>query len=141
MKQWRGKLESPCTIVAKQRRSPLQDDELIDDLRFRDLTSNIKEGTLYFALANIKAASSDRLIPPEVLAQLDKALRDVNKALSDAEQGLSLVREDEVLGKLRYTFWHGEGGKHRLDKLFGALKSSCDKLQDLCMKADRKSQT
>lgn len=121
--------------------APLQeDDELIDDHRFRDLTSNIKEGTLYFALANIKAASSDRLIPPEVLAQLDKALRDVNKALDDAEQGLSLVREHEVFGKLRYTFWHGDGGKHRLDKLFGALKSSCDNLKDLCKAADPKNQ-
>jgi hypothetical protein len=96
------------------------------------LTSNIKEGTLFFALTNIQAASSNRLIPPGILTQLDKALAGVNDALNNAEQGLSCVREDRILGKIKYTFWQGEGGKSRLDKQFGVLESSCDELKELC---------
>jgi len=96
------------------------------------LTSNIKEGTLFFALANIKAASSNRLIPPGILTQLEEALANVKDALSTAEQGLSCVREDKFLGKLKYALWQGEGGKSRLDKQFEALKSSCNELKELC---------
>jgi hypothetical protein len=96
------------------------------------LTLNIKEGTLFFALTNIQVASSDRLIPPRILAHLDKALAGVKDALNKAEQGLSCVRENKILGKLKYALWQGEGGKSKLDKQFQALKSSCDELKELC---------
>jgi hypothetical protein len=96
------------------------------------LASNIKEGTLFLALTNIQAASSNRLIPPAILAQLDKGLASVEDALIKAEQGLSCVREDRIVGKLRYALWQGEGGKSKLDKQFGALESSCHELKELC---------
>jgi hypothetical protein len=96
------------------------------------LASNIKEGTLFFALTSIKAASSHRLIPSGILAQLERALANVEDALGKAEQGLACVREDKLFGKLKYMLWHGEGGKSRLDKQFELLKSSCDELKDLC---------
>jgi hypothetical protein len=74
----------------------------------------------------------NRLIPPGILTQLDRALGNVKDALDDARQGLSCVREDKILGKLKYALWQGEGGKSKLDRQFRALKSSCDELKELC---------
>jgi hypothetical protein len=105
--------------------------------RFRDLSSNIKEGTLFFALTNIQAASMNRLIPPGILTQLDKALGNVKDALDVAQQSLSRVREDRILGKLKYAIWQGEGGKSKLDKQFRALKNSCDELKEMCKSLPR----
>jgi hypothetical protein len=96
------------------------------------LSSNIGEGTLFFALTNIQAASLNRLIPPGILTQLDRALGNVEDALNNAQQSLSCVCEDKLLGKLKYALWQGEGGKSKLDKQFRALKSSCDELKELC---------
>jgi hypothetical protein len=83
-------------------------------------------------LTNIQAASLNRLIPPGILTQLDRALGNVEDALDNAQQGISCVREDKLLGKLKYALWQGEGGKSKLDKQFRALKSSCDELKELC---------
>jgi hypothetical protein len=102
-------------------------------ISFREIALDLKQGTLYFGLQAVQAASYDRLIPEAVKQQLDINLEDVQHELDLAKSLLDAVREDTIKGKLTYTFWRGKGSKHQLDAQYKYLKTSCNKLKDLCL--------
>lgn len=94
---------------------------------------DLKQGTMFFALASLENASRDRQIPQSIKDQLDRTLSLVKNDLEMCQQGLNRVKEDRVIGKLIYTLWRGRGSKHELDRLFLSLRGACATLKDLCL--------
>ena len=100
---------------------------------FREIALDLTRGTLYFGLQDVRAASNDRLIPEAVKQQLDKNLDSLQIDLALAQSTLDPVRPDNVKGKLIYTFGRGKGSEHQVTRQYKVLKTSCNKVKDLCL--------